>query len=314
VPKNVSSVSSWTPDGKQFGTGSLFGFTAQGELIGVYYNKAKLQQLGLTVPTTLAEFEQALAAAKHSGEIPIQYGDLDKWPGAHTWAAVQERYVPESWMTDFIFGLKYAQTRFDTPENLQAATKLQEWVKNGYFAPDFLAVGYDDSIAYFEKGRGVFLISGNWVVANLGADTTDFGFFALPPVQVGDVPVSTGAAGFPLSIPSKSENPDVAAAYIDWMTNDDAAQMLVQTGQIPLSTTFTPTGITQGTLLQQMLSTAKTLNQKNGLVPYEDWATPDFYNTLTGGVQDLMGLRVTPQEFAQTVQTDYEDFQSSRTH
>ena len=29
-----------------------------------------------------------------------------------------------------------------------------------------------------------------------------------------------------LSIAAKSENPDVAAAYIDWMTNDDAAQML----------------------------------------------------------------------------------------
>ena len=287
VPKNVSSVSSWSPDGKQFGTGSLFGFTAQGELVGVYYNKAMLQQLGLSVPTTFAQFEQALAAAKQAGKVGIQYGDLDKFPGAHTWAAVQERYVPETWMTDFVFGLKYDQTRFDTPENLQAAAKLQEWVKNGYFAPDFLAVGYDDSVSYFQKGRGLFLLTGNWVIANLGGDSTQFGFFALPPMQAGGVPVSTGAAGFPLSITAKSENPDVAAAYIDWMTSDEAAQMLVQTGQIPLSTTFTPAGIAQGTLLEQMLATAKKLNQQNGLVPYEDWATPDFYNTLTGGVQDI---------------------------
>jgi raffinose/stachyose/melibiose transport system substrate-binding protein len=314
VPENVSSVSSWTPDGKRFGTGNLFGFTAQGELIGVYYNKAKLQQLGLAVPTTFAAFEQALAAAKQAGEIPIQYGDLDKFPGAHTWAAVQERYVPESWMTDFIFGLKYDETRFDTPQNIQAATKLQEWVKNGYFAPDFLAVGYDDSVSYFTKGRGVFLLTGNWVVANLGAKSTEFGFFAVPPTEAGGVPVSTGAAGFPLSIPAKSENPEVAAAYIDWMTSDEAAQMLVQTGQIPLSKTFTPTGITEGTLLAQMLATAKKLNEQNGLVPYEDWATPSFYNTLTGGVQDLMGLKVTPQQFADAMQTDYESFQSSRTH
>ena len=63
-----------------------------------------------------------------------------------------------------------------------------------------------------------------------------------------------------------------------------------------------------------MLATAKKLNQRNGLVPYEDWATPDFYNTLTGGVQDLMGLKVTPQEFASAIQDDYQTFQSSRTH
>jgi raffinose/stachyose/melibiose transport system substrate-binding protein len=63
-----------------------------------------------------------------------------------------------------------------------------------------------------------------------------------------------------------------------------------------------------------MLATAKKLNEQNGLVPYEDWATPDFYNTLTGGVQDLMGLKVTPAEFASTIQDDYQTFQSSRTH
>ncbi|MFL5768405.1 MAG: extracellular solute-binding protein [Actinomycetota bacterium] len=312
VPENVSAVSSWSSDGKRFGTGSLFGFTAQGELIGVFYNKARLQQLGLAVPTTFAEFEHALAAAKQAGEIPIQYGDLDKFPGAHTWAAVQERYVPESWMTDFVFGLKYDQTRFDTPENLQAAAKLQEWVRNGYFAPDFLAVGYDDSLSDFTKGRGVFAVTGNWIVANLGADSTDFGFFAVPPTQAGGVPVSTGAAGFPLSITAKSENPDVAAAYIDWMTTDDAAQSLVPTGQIPLSKTFTPNGVEQGTLLAEMFSTAKKLNGQNALVPYEDWATPDFYGTLTGGVQDLMGLKVTPQQFADALQSNYHAFQTSR--
>jgi raffinose/stachyose/melibiose transport system substrate-binding protein len=313
VPQNVNAANSWTPDGKQFGTGSLFGFTAQGELVGVYYNKQKLQQLGITLPTTFAQFEQALATIKQAGEIPIQYADLDKFPGAHTWAAIQERFVPETWMTDFVFGLNSNNTKFTIPQNVEAATKVQQWVKAGYFAPDFLAVGYDDSVSYFGKGRGVFLITGNWVVANLGADSRTFGFFALPPQQSGEPAVSTGAPGFPLSITAKSENPDVAAAYIDWMTNDTSAQELVPTGQIPLSKAFTPGGVEQGTLLGEMLATAKELNGQNALVPYEDWATPDFYNTLTSGVQDLMGLRITPSDFASQMEKDYSDFQSSRT-
>jgi raffinose/stachyose/melibiose transport system substrate-binding protein len=97
------------------------------------------------------------------------------------------------------------------------------------------------------------------------------------------------------------------------MTNDTSAQELVPTGQIPLSKAFTPGGVEQGTLLGEMLATAKELNGQNALVPYEDWATPDFYNTLTSGVQDLMGLRITPSDFASQMEKDYSDFQSSRT-
>jgi raffinose/stachyose/melibiose transport system substrate-binding protein len=312
VPKNINAANSWTPDGKRFGTGNLFGFTAQGELVGAYYNKSILSKLGLTLPTTFAEFEQQLATAKQAGEIPIQYTDLDGFPGAHEWAAIQERFVPESWMTDFIFGLRYNQVSFDTPGNLQAATKLQEWVRNDYFTPDFLAIGYDDAVGNFVKGQGLYMITGNWVVANLGSENPDFGFMALPPQQAGGVTVSTGSPGFPLSITAQSKYPDVAAAYIDWMTNDDAAQMLVPTGQIPLSKGFTPS-VTEGTLLSEMLTTAGKLNDADALVPYEDWATPTFYKTLTGGVQELMGLKTPPQEFASKIQDDYAQFQSSRT-
>ena len=49
-----------------------------------------------------------------------------------------------------------------------------------------------------------------------------------------DTPVSTGGAGFPLSIAAGSEHPDAAAAYIDWMTSDHASDLLLQTGEIPL--------------------------------------------------------------------------------
>src|SRR6266567_2065620 len=54
--------------------------------------------------------------------------------------------------------------------------------------------------------------------------------------------VSTGGPGFPLSIASSSAHPDVAAAFIDWMTSNQAAQMLVQSGEIALNKGFTPTG------------------------------------------------------------------------
>ena len=311
VSPNVLRVSSWSPDGKEFGTGSLYGYTTMGEIVGVYYNKQILSELGLTVPTTFGEFEQDLEAAKQAGQIPIQFANNDAFPGIHEFATIQDQIAPTSYLTDLIFGTQRDQLSFDTPENTQAATTLQDWANKGYFTPGFGGAGYDDSVSNFANGEGLFMITGNWIVANLGADNTNFGFFPLPPTGAGDPPVATGGAGFPLAIAAGSEQPDAAAAYIDWMTSDHASDLLLPTGEIPLHNGKTPT-VQPGTVLADVVDAARTVSDANGVVPYEDWATPTFYDTLTSSIQELMVNRLTPDQFVQNVEADYKDFQTSR--
>ena len=311
VSQNVLAVSSWSPDGKNFGTGNLYGYTTMGEIVGVYYNKQILSDLGLTVPTTFGEFEQDLDAAKQAGQIPIQFANNDAFPGIHEFATIQDQIAPTSYLTDLIFGTQRDQLSFDTPENTQAATTLQDWANKGYFTPGFGGAGYDDSVSNFANGEGLFMITGNWIVANLGADNTNFGFFPLPPADPGDPPVATGGAGFPLAIAAGSEQPDAAAAYIDWMTSDHASDLLLPTGEIPLHNGKTPT-VQPGTVLADVVDAARTVSDANGVVPYEDWATPTFYDTLTSSIQELMVNRLTPDQFVQNVEADYKDFQTSR--
>ena len=156
------------------------------------------------------------------------------------------------------------------------------------------------------------MITGNWIVGDLGADSDAYGFFLMPPVDAGDPPVSTGGAGFPLAIPASSKQSDAAAAYIDWMTSDHASELLLATGQIPLHTGATTSSVQEGTLLGDVVDAASSAAESDGVVPYEDWATPTFYDTLTAAIQELMVGRITPEEFAARVQQDYADFQSSR--
>jgi raffinose/stachyose/melibiose transport system substrate-binding protein len=312
VSENVLAVSSWSPDGKQFGTGNLYGYTAMGEIIGVYYNKQKLATLGLQVPTSFDEFQQDLEAAKQAGEIPIQYADSDAFPGIHELGAVQGAMAPASYMKDLVFGTQGANLSFDTPQNVQAAGTLQDWANRGYFTPGFGGAGYDNAVADFAKGQGVFMITGNWIVGDLGPDSTDFGFFVMPPVQAGGPEVAMGGAGYPLSITARSEHPDAAAAYIDWMTSSRASDLLLQTGQLPLRNDVEMSSVQPGTVLADVVDAAQSLSKSNGIVPYEDWATPTFYDTLTAAIQELTANRLTSQEFVAKVQQDYSDFQRSR--
>jgi raffinose/stachyose/melibiose transport system substrate-binding protein len=131
-------------------------------------------------------------------------------------------------------------------------------------------------------------------------------------MQEDATPVSTGGAGFPLSISAGSKNPDAAAAYIDWMTSDHASDLLMETGQIPLRNGVSTSSVEPGTVLADVIDTARSVSEANGIVPYEDWATPTFYDTLTAAVQELMANRITPKRFVDQVEEDYRTFQSSR--
>lgn len=311
VPENVLEVSTWTPDGKHFGTGNLYGYTSMGEILGIYYNKKILARLGRAVPTTFKEFEQDLAAAKQAGVLPIQFGNNDAFPGIHEYVVVQDQLASVNSLTNFIFGTERNRLSFDTPQNVQAATILQNWAKKGYFTPGFAGGSYDRAVANFANGQGLFMITGNWIVANLGADNRNFGFFLMPPIKRGAPPVSSGGAGFPLAISAASKHPAAAAAYIDWMTNDHASNLLLKTGEIPLQT-GARSSVQPGTVLADVVDAARRVSNADGVVPYEDWATPTFYDTLTAAIQELLAVKLSPQQFVAQVEKDYANFQRSR--
>jgi raffinose/stachyose/melibiose transport system substrate-binding protein len=302
-PAGLLQMNSFSKDGKKFGTGSLFGVSLTGEVVGVYYNKQKLRKLGLEVPSTFEDFEAALGKAKQGGEIPIQFGNLDKWPGIHTFEEPQLQYVDKDFARNWIFG--NTSQSFDDPGNLQAAQVVQKWAKQGYFTPGFQGLGYDPSWQQFGKGKGVFLITGSWLTADLkkllGANV---GFFLLPP-RSGQSLAALGGEGLPWSISSKSKHADAAAAYIDFITNDAAAQVVTSTGNLPATNAevTVPSGLDT-----EVYNAFKKAKDEDAIVPYLDWATPTMYDTITAAVQKLLATKDSPKQFASTVESDYSKF------
>src|SRR5919198_1458023 len=69
-PDRYSSVlldlNRFSPDGKTFGEGKLYGVSQMGEIVGVFFNRDKVPE----APQSFADFEQALADAKAHGDTP----------------------------------------------------------------------------------------------------------------------------------------------------------------------------------------------------------------------------------------------------
>ena len=132
----------------------------------------------------------------------------------------------------------------------------------------------------------------------------DVGFF-LPPVGESGERAVTGGTGLPFSITEASDDADVAAAYIDFITSDEAMQMIQDAGNLPVVG-----GSADGAqgVAAEVLDAWTTAGEEDALVPYLDYATPDFYDLITAQVQKLGAGSVSEDEFLDTLEQEYSSF------
>lgn len=304
-PESVLQYSSYSPDGAVFGEGSLYGMPQVGEIVGVFYSKAKLAELGLEVPQTWADFEAQLATIKAAGQTPLLLGDIEQWPALHVFGPVQGAHVDAETIRTLGFGNPGAS--WTTEENVAAATTLQGWATDGYFNEGFTGTDYDAAWQSLTEGGGVYLIGGSWLAADLEAAMgDDVGFFPPPPAEAGGTSVTTGGTGLPFTITSAAAEPDVAAAYIDFITSADAMTILAETGNMPV--VETAENAPESGVQSEIYTAFGEVSEAGGLVPYLDWGTPTMGTTLGQGLQELMAGRVTPAAFTEAVEADYAEF------
>jgi raffinose/stachyose/melibiose transport system substrate-binding protein len=288
--------------GTDFGQGTLWGVSAVAEFVGVYYNKEKLAAIGGEIPTTFEEFEALLATAKEAGELPIQLGNAEGWPALHVYGMVQAAYRPAAEIRDWVFGEPGSTVLTDTEQ--QAADTFVAWKDAGYFTEGVNGVGWDDSVGAFSNGEGVFLIGGNWNTATLEETMGDnVGYFAMP-VGPSGIVGGTAALALPWHITSKSEYPDLGAAFINLMMSEEFAQELADVGRVPARDADV---VIEG-LLADVTAGAAVVIADEGVTLYADWTTDTMFNTLTAKTQELLGGQITGAEYLEDVQADWEAF------
>jgi raffinose/stachyose/melibiose transport system substrate-binding protein len=205
---------------------------------------------------------------------------------------------------NFVFGRNNVSV--DTPENLEAATKVQEWAANDYFTPGFAGVGYEDSWQLFANGEAAMMITGSWLSGEVEAlpNPDNFGFFLVPPQTEGGWKMAIGGTTLAFAIRNGSANPDLAAEYIDWLASDRAKELQVEVGFLPVSP-LDPAQLDKGAFFKDVAAAWATVNRADAVGHYLDWATPTYFDTYSAALQELLASRITPEEFIQKLEADY---------
>ncbi|PZF58173.1 hypothetical protein DEJ23_04550 [Curtobacterium sp. MCSS17_008] len=278
----------WNDDGTTFGSGTLYGMSPISEVQGIYYDKAKLDDLGLQPPTSIEDLEADLAEAESAGEQPIVLGNSDQYAATHIFSDIAVTQQEPERIADWIGG-KPGST-FETDGNVEAAQTMRDWAEKGYFGTGYDGLSNEDAIARFAKGAGVFFVGGSWNGASL--DPEEFGFSSLTSGGV-------GATASPWHISTKSEHQDAAIAFLAMLHSPETGQWILDTGRLPVVTD----GVSSSDPLQEQTLTAlKDTIAAGTQVGYYDWTTTDMLNEMGGSLQEVMAGRTTPEAFTETVQ------------
>jgi raffinose/stachyose/melibiose transport system substrate-binding protein len=308
-PSNLLALNTFSADGKHWQTGNLYGVSNTGEFVGVYYNKQILGRLGVDAPKSLDDLTSDMAKAKTAGIQPMAYGDLEKVRGIQLYGVVQAATAGAQAVQNLVSAKSGAWT---DKANVAAAATIQDWSKKGYLPADANGVSQDAAVAAFDKGQAAFIIDGTWDMSTIGQalGQTNAGMTALTPSGA-SAPATQGGEGLAWAVTSKSAHPNAAAAYIDFISGKSSAQTMIDADSLP---TVLPTGYSAsaGTLKASVYEQYASLTKGTSIVPYLDYTTPTFYNTLTAAMQDLTALKSTPEQFTQTLQTDYSAFTSGK--
>jgi raffinose/stachyose/melibiose transport system substrate-binding protein len=294
----------------QRGDGSLYAAGLNYSMTGVFYNKALAEQIGMAEPpSTVAEFEALLAAAKDAGLQPImQWGSARSGMGlAFPLQNLMAAFGPTEPINDWIFQKPGAT--IDTPTNLEAAQHLEQWIQAGYFPADVNAIEYTDSNAKFAAGEAVFTFNGDWENATYDGSDQDIGFFLMPPSTEGG-PHGAMSAPLTFGIAANAAHADCAAFFLNWVATDPVARQINVTvgGSNPGGPTdLALPEVAEGSVTNETLAAGQVVAQDNGAMDFIANATGSiFAQGWTPELQNMVGGQQTADGLLKAVQAEYE--------
>jgi raffinose/stachyose/melibiose transport system substrate-binding protein len=202
--------------------------------------------------------------------------------------------------------------QWTAPSFVASGRKLAQWNARGYIAAGANSMSPDDALARFVRGAGVFLPTGSWNAAELSASMGDkVAFFLTPPVRKGDPSRATGSVGYGWHITTASQQADLAAEFIDFMTQEEFAVQLAARGDIsPLPLRD---GVPQAPFrLAGEISAAWQGVLANGtLLPYLEFSAPNGTEVLYPTMQSIISGHDTPEEGLALIEQSREKFLDS---
>jgi raffinose/stachyose/melibiose transport system substrate-binding protein len=190
---------------------------------GFFYNKEAFDKLGITEPTTEAEFLAALEKVKADGTYePLAMGTADQWEAA---TMGFQNIGPNYWKgEDGRKGLIAGTEKFTDPQYGQVWESLVKWQP---FMPNgFEAQSYPDSQNLFTLGKAAVYPTGSWEISVFNEQASfPMGIFKPYLANAGDTCYISDHTDIALGLNAASQHSAEAKTFLEWMTTPEFAEL-----------------------------------------------------------------------------------------
>jgi raffinose/stachyose/melibiose transport system substrate-binding protein len=215
---NVAKSAWQTDDGK-----ASFCVPMASVIHGFIYNADAFVQLGISVPTTEAEFFAALDKIKADGTfIPLAMGTKDLWEAA---TMGYQNIGPNYWKgEEGRLALIKGQQKLTDAGWVEPYAVLAKW--KDYLGDGFEAQSYPDSQNLFTLGRAAIYPAGSWEISGFNTQAQfKMGAFAPPVKNAGDTCYISDHTDIAIGLNAKSPNADAAKTFLSWVASPDFASI-----------------------------------------------------------------------------------------
>ena len=192
------------------------------DFTGLYYNKERLEELGIDVPTTWEELSDAVDKAKEAG-----YGGIITYQSAYAFYSFF--YQNECPVIDTSGDIP--QVVIDNEEGKEAWNYICDLISKGGLVESFKeATTWDKVYESFANGEATFLLGGDWCsseVENINPDL-DYG---IAPMVKGKTE-ATVLGGWTWNINTNCKDPELAYDLIQYLNSEKGDSLLGVEGKI----------------------------------------------------------------------------------
>lgn len=288
--------------------GKVYGLPIGGNTEGIFYNTEIFANLGLNAPTTWDDLIRAAETLKANGITPFAVGSKGAWvPNMLVNTLIGRLAGPEA-----ITGLAAGTHRWDAPEVVAAYELYQDWVEAGYFTKGELGLEYGDMLNEFVAGKAGMMFDGSWRSSafkddNIGAAVVGkVAFVPLPPVPggKGDQTSVNANYGEGYGFSSNLNDRELVAvkAFIKFMYSDEMQlRGLLEDGVLPsMKLSADALAQVEDPIVKQVID---VLGNAGATFPHFDSVVSSkVYAETETQLQNIIGLRTTPQEAAEAIQ------------
>ncbi|TKH45385.1 ABC transporter substrate-binding protein [Paenibacillus terrae] len=277
--------------------GKIYTLPVYTHIANLYVNTELFDKAGAKIPTTYSELLDAVEKLKTAGITPALIGEKDRWPGMYWYDIIAMRQAGNAAVLEAFKD----SAKWDSPDFVAAATKMQQLAKAGAFNSSMFSMSYDEMLGAFNAGKGAMMFQANWVNAGIeDPSSTVKGKVKVIPFPIfedgkGKNTEIFGGAVDGFYVSSNTEHPKEAVEFLMYLSEQLGTKGFLAGAGLP---SWNTDGLDTSGLSTLDQSSANIMKTATSFIAWWDNILPaDSAEAHKNLIAQLLAGDITPEEF-----------------